>query len=166
MPYDPDNLNHRRALATHLIGALERAGFEPDPNARGERTYQRRVEGRPGAVLRVFTTVPLDGLAVRGNGRDAIRVVALYCGLDGKVRSLGSEKRVFRVGESPEAIADRAIERCREAYRRVKQRPRCRKCGAVTFIAKGSGRDTCAAICWARSNDPAVFDPDDNRLSH
>lgn len=148
MPYDPENLDQRRALATHLIGSLERAGFEPVADARGERTYQRAIEGRSGCVVRVYTTVPLDGRAARSCGRDAIRVVGLYFAADGSTRPLGSEKRVFRVGESAQAIAERALERARECYRRVKQKPRCARCGVVTFVAQSTGRDTCAALCW------------------
>lgn len=146
--YDPEDLEHRRALATHMIGALERADFTALADARGERTYQRKIEGRDGCVVRVYTTVPLDGRAVRARDRDAIRVVGLYFAPDGTTRPLGSEKRVFRVGESAAAIADRTLQRARECYHRIKQRPRCAKCKTVTFVAKSTGRDTCAALCW------------------
>ena len=147
MTYDPESLDHRRALATRLVGSLERAGFVPDPEAGPERVYRRAIEGRDGCAIKVYTTIPSDGRAVRGNGRDAIRVVGLYFAADGKARPLSREKRVFRVGEI-DAIVDRTIDRARECYRHVKQKPRCSKCGAVTFVAKSTGRDTCAALCW------------------
>lgn len=175
MPYDPDSLKDRRALATALLDRLMDAGFTPVLDARGERTYQRSMGAkRRGVVIRVYTTIPLEGISVRANGKDAIRVAMLYVGPNAadKPRPLGKMRRVFRTGRSVEDICERTIQRCRDAWSAVVARPTCRRCGTVTFTAR-SGKDVCAAICWERRhddfagmNDPDYYDPDEQRLTH
>lgn len=168
--YDPENPDHRADLARQILDTLTRAGFEQTHDARGlEVIMERPVRSKSGelkhTVIRVYTTVdvrhpriqgcpgcldarfacPVHALSVRGCGKDAIRVCAVYLGQD-KSRGLTKHRRVNRTGQL-QAIVDRMMERARDAWRDVVHRPRCRRCAAPTFQAK-SGKDVCAAICW------------------
>ncbi len=146
--YDPDDLTSRRALAEALVEALTKAGFAHDADAPGEVTYTR-AGPRDRTVLKVYTTIPKDGKAVRGNGKDAIRVCGVYQG-DERSRGLAKERRVHRTG-MVEAIVERTLERARDAWRAVKHRPRCVECGTIMFTSR-AGKEVCAAICWDRAN--------------
>lgn len=153
--YDPDNPYHRGKLATQLIERLTAAGFEDSHLPGGERVWWQEVSRSaapgsrvkiPGVFVAVYTSIPRRGaLEVRANGKDAIRVCAIYH-LDERSFGLAKETRVNRTG-SIEAILDRTIERARSAWRTALDRPRCRNCGTVTFRSK-KGRDVCSALCF------------------
>lgn len=170
--YNPDDADHRADLARRLLHKLTRAGFRQTPDIRGfevvmERAVKHKQVDLPDTVIRVFTTVdsrhprirdcpgcqdvrctcPEHALSVRGLGEDAIRVCAVYLGSrDKHARGLTKHRRVFRTGRI-DAIVDRTLERAREAWRDVLERPQCRKCGTPTFTSRG-GKSVCAAICW------------------
>ena len=178
--YNPEDPNHRAALARKILDTLTKAGFRQTHEARAlEVVMERPVKAQsgeiPNTIIRVYTTVdvrhprirncpgcrdarfacPVHALSVRGCGKDAIRVCALYLenqqALSEKApraRGLTKHRRVHRTGQL-DAIVERMMERARDAWRAVCKRPRCRHCGAPTFTAK-SGKDVCAAICWEK----------------
>lgn len=153
--YDPESAYSRAKLAAKLTEALEAAGFEKDPGARGEVTYRRQVETRgvavPNTFVLIYTTIPTaNPTEVRELGTDAIRTVAVYRAEGKPARPLIKGKRVFRSGKSTiEAIVERTLERARGAWRDVLARPRCHDCGAPKFRSRNDN-DVCAAVCWAQ----------------
>lgn len=145
MTYSPEILADRRALGEALIGRLEEAGFRPMPDAKGEIVYQRQVIAR--SWVRIYTTIPVGGRAVRPLAKDAIRVCGVYDGED-RSRGLVSQRRVFRVGDIS-GIVERTVERAREVWRTINKVTRCGQCGAPTFTSK-KGNEVCAALCWQK----------------
>lgn len=152
MDYDAESQASREALAISFEIAMHFAGFkreETDPHTR-ERVFSREVPGT-GIRVKIFSSViegGLSGQTVREAGKDAIRVVALYKGRDGRDRGVAKTTRVHRVGQVG-AIMDRTLERAREAWSKAKTGQRCPSCGAPKFTAK-SGNLVCAEICWTR----------------
>lgn len=154
--YDPTSSLDRGRLAHAIVRTLEGAGFELEDSRGGERVYRQQVSRRgkdgrellPGVWVRVFTSIPSTGsLTVRETGKDAIRVCVVYLGGE-RSRGLGSETRVNRTG-TIDAITGRMLERARSCWRAALERPRCRACGAITFISK-KDRDVCAALCFKK----------------
>lgn len=173
--FDPSSAAHRAALAAALRERLTAAGFHRTAERTRDpgRVYSSGFTGReevydlthrkdPGLTVRVFSSIVGEG--VRGRGADAIRVALVYRNLDkrrdpdaegGRVYTLEDETRVFRVG-TIEAIVDRVIERCREAYQAANLVERCR-CGAVIATSRQNKR-FCAETCWLKNHrryDPA-----------
>lgn len=152
-PYDPDSAYSRAKLAARIIEALETAGFEKDPRARGELSYRRQVTSKAGALpstfVFVYTTIPLaNQTEVRQLGKDAIRTCAVYRTEGKPGRPLAKQRRVFRTG-TIEAIVERMLERARVAWKDALTRPRCNQCGAPKFRSRNDN-DVCAAVCWAK----------------
>ncbi len=103
------------AIRTRLIDA----GFERAADADNEEVYYRAHKKNPDMAVKVFTTIPLNGAAVRDCGRDAIRIVALKriplrFG-NPKTVCIYKAQRVFRTG-TVEGVLQRMIERARLAY--------------------------------------------------
>lgn len=158
-PYNPASALDRGRLAHELVRQLEAAGFTPSKDDQGEIVYQRQVsrpvgQGRgrtdlAGVLVLVWTSIPPRGaLAVRESGKDAIRVCSVYRS-DDRSFGLAKETRVNRTG-TIENIVDRTLERARSTWRAALDRPTCSSCGAITFVAKTSKRDVCAALCFKR----------------
>lgn len=150
MKYEPDNREHREALAADLVQKLTAGGFvKLEQKVSGEEDiYGRMVPELPGVQLLCYTSISM-GLA-RPLGADAIRCIAVYNRKDGDVKKLFKGSTVNRVGELTH-IADRALEALRGVFVQVRGRARqgyrCRKCGAPFFTAK-SGAECCAETCW------------------
>ncbi len=130
-PYE-GTTSDRGFAATVLVAQLTRAGFREVTDARllprgcRERVFELPVlvsEEKPevGTFVRVFTSVV--GGELRREGKDAIRVVGgdrFWSNRSGSWRlafkATAKEKRVNRTG-TVEGIANRTIQRCRDAYR-------------------------------------------------
>lgn len=144
MTYDPNSTASRRALADEITALVLDCGFSKValPGCR-EDVFERSVKGAPKMKVRVYTTI--EGGLVRAVGKDAIRVCVVY--LDsGRVRGIGKDKRVNRVGKV-DAIVKRILGRMRAAYKAAKEAERCSDCGAPKFRSK-RGNKVCAALCW------------------
>lgn len=160
-PYDPDQAIERGRLAAAIRSALDAAGFEVDRSrSRGETVYRRRLshsDGKGGRVevphtdVLIYTTIYGD--EVKYLGRDAIRVVVVYREPEKPARGLVKEARVFRTGTIPR-IVERTVERARAAWGTALAIPRCRQCGAPTFVSKKKNR-VCAAVCFAKGASEA-----------
>lgn len=155
MPYDPNIQVHRQVLAVELLSRLNEAGFVARP--RDERTremvFSRPIPSRPGISAVVFTSIVEEGgiPEVREAGRDAIRCMALYSkpGADAPLRCVAkADHQVFRTGEISD-IGERTIQRLRDVWKAAVEAPRCKACGAPTFLSK-KGNQVCAEVCWAK----------------
>lgn len=161
--YDPALADDRRLLARALLDALTAGGFtradtKPGAEIAMTRAIKHGAVHVPNTTIQVYTTIDDLGRTpiARAAGQDAIRVCAVYVipgGFADKGRGLIKQRRVFRVG-TIDAIVERTLERARATWRAVVDRPRCSDCGAPTFVAKSSGRDTCAATCWVGAHYP------------
>jgi len=156
MEYRPEDRGSRRHLAACVIQTLLQAGFAEewhdgcgaDPTK--EKVYFRDVDGVERIRLVVYTSIVQkegEEPEVREVGKDAIRVVAVYRSKgDDKERGILKETRVHRTGDTDE-IANRMLERMRDAYRKSKRVNRCPKCGAPMFVSK-KGNEVCCEVCW------------------
>tara|TARA_Y100000310_G_scaffold23414_2_gene22422 strand:+ start:931 stop:1428 length:498 start_codon:yes stop_codon:yes gene_type:complete len=147
--YDPRSLESRRALAADLIGRLEAAGFDERETKKGrEREFELSIvrHGQDtGWRIVVYTSVVCQ--AARAVATDAIRVVALHTTSQGRtVVATKGMRRVNRTG-AVEAISERALARCREAWEAAVELGRCPSCGAPNFRSK-KGNVVCAELCW------------------
>ena len=142
MDYDPTVPGMPTALGAAITLRLRECGFTKIDH-RGEDVYSRQVS--PGIEVRVYTTV-VNGDA-RGNGKDSIRVAAIYEATDGKTRGLVKNRRVHRVGNIDD-IVDRMHGRMRDVWRKAARPERC-GCGAPKFVTK-KGNLCCAEICWVK----------------
>ena len=143
--YDPGLPILREMLALSIMGKLDECGFAEcgfDDKTR-ERVYSRDIPDT-GMSVKVYTTVV--GQEVRGEGKDAIRVCAIYAAKDGKQKGIVKSTRVHRTGNIDE-IVDRMHGRMRETWKAASTGDRCHSCGAPKFVAK-SGKKVCADICW------------------
>jgi hypothetical protein len=100
-----------------LFARLESAGFKRVSTS-GEAVFDREHDKDRRYVVRVYTSVGVD--RIRGCGRDAIRVVALfrrdaYVSVNAAAVGIYKGKRVHRSG-TVEAVLERMIERARDAY--------------------------------------------------
>jgi len=116
------------------------AGFVRTLPASREEVYDRAHHKDPRYVVRVYSSIPADGSAVRGRGKDAIRVVALLI-TPHKVYPIAKMPRVFRTAtaegeEGEKQIVERLRTRMREAYAVVNARLRNRD--VLTEIRKVS----------------------------
>ena len=144
--YDPSNRQHRVELAAALLSRLEACGFVEDhrPGTR-ERVFGRAVHTSPGVRVLVYTSVVGD--EVRREGKDAIRVVAIYRTRDERERGIArADKRVNRTGDIP-GIVERVYQRMRDVYGAAMNAHKCGRCGAPKFKSK-AGNEVCADICW------------------
>ncbi len=141
MEYDPEIREHRRLLAEKIIKKLNDSGFEEEDSV-GERTFARYIGD--GMFVRVYTSI-VDQ-EVRSVGKDAVRVCGLHTSSKGSTKKLAKEKRVNRTGKIDD-IVDRMYQRMRDAWKVSRDRPRCKRCGAPTFVSKKK-KDVCTEICW------------------
>lgn len=160
--YVPSSAGMREQLATALVNALTKAGFEKQEGSDGELVYARKLlashAGEDDLRVKVFTSVS-EGGSVADVGLDAIRIMGVYVRADGRESPvcLSPRKkafRVFRVG-GVQDIVGRMIDKCREVYKETSQVPRCNKCGAPMARAK-SGKLYCADICWEQNKEKAA----------
>lgn len=146
MSYNPDSIADRTDLATRLVAMLAEAGFTLVSSA-GENIYERAIPQAPGVRVVVYSSIV--GTAVRGDGKDAIRVGILYRRKDGSNRSLFNETRINRTGYAS-AIVQRTLTRMRSCFGEYRDRHNARmycRCGAPLGISK-IGKDYCADTCW------------------
>ena len=143
--YDPELSILREMLALSILEKLADCGFsEVDVGkATKERVYSRSIPST-GIDVHVYTSVV--GQEVREEGKDAIRVCAIYNAKDGSKKGLVKSSRVHRTGNINE-IVDRMHERMRSIWKTASTGKKCWKCSAPTFTSK-SGKDVCADICW------------------
>ena len=141
------SIEHRKILADKIISCMDMTGFSEIRIPRTyskEKVFQREIVGTNGSIyVMVYTTI--EGSCVRDNGKDAIRVCAVYMN-ENTVRPLKKTKRVNRTGAMDDII-ERMILRMRETYKIGRDCNTCRSCGAPMFISK-SGNEVCARICW------------------
>ena len=163
--YDPSLKILREMLALSIVNKLEECGFELLSNPReafslsrpelAERVYTRAVGDNDRIQVRVYTTVRggKNGvpLSVRSEGKDAIRVCAVYETNSGGIKGLSKETRVNRTGNIDD-IVDRMHQRMRSAYKTAVGGETCRKCSAPMFVSK-NGSKCCAEICWKSSEE-------------
>lgn len=156
--YDPESRSSRELLAVQLLSKLRECGFslEKRPNT-NEAIYSREVDGTNGKIrVVVYTTVVAGRVPLtRPNGKDAIRVCAVYTSRDGRERGIASDTRVNRTGEIAD-IVDRTYGRMRAVYKAVRTHTRCDRCGSPTFTSK-AGNVVCADFCW-KSDEELVED--------
>ena len=165
--YDPSIPLLREMLALSVLNKLEECGFEILPNPRKqlglsrpelvEKVYVRNIDREGRLKVKVFTSV-IGGdndvpLAVRPEGKDAIRVCATYTTNDGHERGLVKETRINRTGNI-EDIVDRMHQRMRSAWKSARGVQKCYKCGAPKFTTK-KGNLACAEICWLSDEEKA-----------
>ena len=150
VPYNPDSPADRRALGEALLAAFTSKGFTVVAGgSNAETVVAFPVKGMERVEVRVYTSV-VNG-SVRALGKDAIRATALYTNVEGQVRGIASDARVFRVGTVAD-IVERAVQRARDVYGAVRAVARCR-CGAPMFTAR-SKKVVCADACWTRRDQP------------
>ena len=147
--FDPESRSSREQLAINIMAKLTECGFEPvDIEGCNEAVYARTVNDS--VRILVYTTIvaaPFNSFQVRPNGKDAIRVCAVYKSDRTKAeRGITSEGRTNRTG-TLEAICKRMHTRMRNSWAAVGSNKPCGKCGVPTFRSKG-GRDTCCDLCW------------------
>jgi hypothetical protein len=158
--YDPKLSLLRQMLALSIVNKMEECGFELMDNPRGafglsrpelaERVYTRKVGKDDRMSVRVYTTV-IGGendvpFEVRKEGKDAIRVCAIYETKDGSSRGIAKETRINRTGNIDDII-DRMHKRMRSVYKTAASGERCHSCNAPKFVTK-AGKLCCAEICW------------------
>ena len=152
MLYNPAIQIHRRTLAVSLIDSLETKGFERCKRLEGEygnlseAVYAKQVNGRHIVVVYTSCNQRSGAWEARNNGKDAIRVAALYVMENGKTRGLSKFKRINRTGMI-DAIVDRVSERVAEARKTGEHPNICNKCGSTKFLTK-KGTYCCVKFCW------------------
>lgn len=148
-------------VATALFTFLESLGFEKTTimtKDGHEVVYERRHHGDDQLIVLVYTSASPDGAAVRGKGKDAIRVclvcesarvasVQKYYGkkADGR-KGLGKAKRVNRAGET-DAIFSRIRSRGHDMYRLANQMHRAEHCSCGAPRYTDSGKCVLAGYC-------------------
>jgi len=156
--YDPNLPILREMLALSILNKLEECGFSETSNfcKEGLTHFKERVFSREipntGISVNVYTTVV--GMEVRAEGKDAIRVCAVYTAKDGTSKGIVKSTRVNRVGNI-EDIVERMYKRMRKTWGAAATGDSCYKCGAPKFTAK-SGKTVCAEICWLSPEQKAA----------
>ena len=158
--YDPKIPLLRQMLALSIVNKMDECGFELLSNPRAafglsrpelaERVYARTIGKDDRMTVRVYTTV-IGGennvpFEVRKEGKDAIRVCAIYETNDGSSRGIAKETRINRTGNIDD-IVKRMHERMRSVYKAAASGARCGSCNAPKFTTK-AGKLCCAEICW------------------
>ena len=106
--------------ASAIRQRLEAAGFHLIPAQYGEEIYERAHDKDPKYTVKVYSSVRRGSPDARSCGADAIRVVAILTGSNGKTYPIHKGKRVYRTG-TVEKVLERMIERAREAYARCNE---------------------------------------------
>lgn len=124
-----------QALKTTLagLGMTEKA----TPASRyspGEVYFERAIATMPSLVVKVYTSIPVGGAAVRGNGQDAIRVCLVWRADESEEQSVGLVKatkilRVTSVASVLSRVRQRVRDLNREAMRFYLNVPKCPVCG-------------------------------------
>jgi hypothetical protein len=143
--YDPELSILREMLALGILEKLIDCGFDevyPCKSTK-ERVYSRSI---PNTNIDVQVYTSVVGQEVRNQGKDAIRVCAIYNARDGSKKGIVKASRVHRTGNINEII-DRMYARMRKTWEAASTGERCNSCGAPKFIAK-SEKLVCADICW------------------
>lgn len=102
------------SLETFLVSK----GFVPTTQ-NNEIVYCRKHDREPRLVIKIYSSIRIGADIARPVGKDAIRVVALFCA-PAKVYPIFKSARVYRTG-SQEKVHDRVLERSRAAYRRCNE---------------------------------------------
>jgi hypothetical protein len=106
--------------AAAIRDRLAAAGFRLIPAASGEEVYERAHDKDPKYTVKVYSSIRRGAEEVRDCGADAIRVVAILTGSNGKTYPIFKSARVYRTG-SVEAVLGRMIERARAGYARCNE---------------------------------------------
>lgn len=148
--YDPTSPVSRRTLAVSIHRALVTNKFKYIPRGveRGEEVVYVREVGDWLAV-RVYSSIDWNTGKARETGKDAIRAVATYTTMDGKVRGIVKATRVHRTGNI-EDIVKRMVARAKSVFEKTQSPARCSACGSPTFVSK-KGNDICAELCWTKT---------------
>ncbi len=143
--YSPDSSQDRRDLAASMKAMLVKAGFKlENPTSVMEERYSFQT---PNAQIRVVVYSTIVNGVCRENGKDAIRVVAVYTARDGSERGIAKETRINRTG-TIEGITERTLERMRSIYK-TSFKPVLCHCGAPKFTSKAKNL-VCAELCWVK----------------
>lgn len=163
--YDPTSNADRFYLANAILDLLEEAGFQLEPmnSPYNEMIWTKTISSgeRGVTVLNVATSISLwQGKPyMRANGTDAIRVYLTfekfkYNRIQDRTRGLGKATRVNRTGVMNEVLK-RLKQRIKTVEAKANKNKKCSCCGSPTFVAKKSGKDTCAALCWLDKSNAA-----------
>ena len=146
MDYDPNNSNHRAALALDIKATLAGIGFQPVevPGAK-ELVFARNSTRLRGVQMRIYTSIV--GNEVRQVGGDSIKVCSVYTNKEGQVNGVTREQRVFRTGQLEE-IAGRIKDRISKVAGELNAAQVC-GCGAPKLLSK-KGNLYCGDRCWIR----------------
>ena len=146
MDYDPNNSNHRAALALDIKATLAGIGFQPIevPGAK-ELVFARNSTRLRGVQMRIYTSIV--GNEVRQVGGDSIKVCSVYTNKEGQVNGVTREQRVFRTGQLEE-IAGRIKDRISKVAGELNAAQVC-GCGAPKLLSK-KGNLYCGDRCWIR----------------
>ena len=146
MDYDPNNSNHRAALALDIKATLAGLGFQPVevPGAK-ELVFARNSTRLRGVQMRIYTSIV--GNEVRQVGGDSIKVCSVYTNREGQVNGVTKEQRVFRTGQLEE-IAGRIKDRIGKVAGELNAAQVC-GCGAPKLLSKKGNLD-CGDRCWLR----------------
>ena len=146
MDYDPNNSNHRAALALDIKATLAGLGFQPVevPGAK-ELVFARNSTRLRGVQMRIYTSIV--GNEVRQVGGDSIKVCSVYTNKEGQVNGVTREQRVFRTGQLEE-IAGRIKDRISKVAGELNAAQVC-GCGAPKLLSK-KGNLYCGDRCWIR----------------
>ena len=146
MDYDPNNSNHRAALALDIKATLAGIGFQPVevPGAK-ELVFARNSTRLRGVQMRIYTSIV--GNEVRQVGGDSIKVCSVYTNTEGQVNGVTKEQRVFRTGQLEE-IAGRIKDRIGKVAGELNAAQTC-GCGAPKLLSK-KGNLYCGDRCWLR----------------
>ena len=146
MDYDPNNSNHRVALALDIKATLAGIGFQPIevPGAK-ELVFARNSTRLRGVQMRIYTSIV--GNEVRQVGGDSIKVCSVYTNREGQVNGVTKEQRVFRTGQLEE-IAGRIKDRIGKVAGELNAAQVC-GCGAPKLLSK-KGNLYCGDRCWIR----------------
>ena len=146
MDYDPNNSNHRAALALDIKATLAGIGFQPVevPGAK-ELVFARNSTRLPRVQMRIYTSIV--GNEVRQVGGDSIKVGSVYTNKEGQVNGVTREQRVFRTGQLEE-IAGRIKDRISKVAGELNAAQVC-GCGAPKLLSK-KGNLYCGDRCWIR----------------
>ena len=146
MDYDPNNSNHRVALALDIKATLAGIGFQPiEVRGAQELVFARNSTRLRGVQMRIYTSIV--GNEVRQVGGDSIKVCSVYTNKEGQVNGVTREQRVFRTGQLEE-IAGRIKDRIGKVAGELNAAQVC-GCGAPKLLSK-KGNLYCGDRCWIR----------------
>ena len=147
MEYNHTLIEHRRKLASSVVGLLTSLGFKRDNKVQSkEHVYSRMLKSNMKISVYTSATNDGDGLSVRKVGDDAIRIAVLYHSTEGLVRPVGKKTRINRTGDF-KAI----LERLRTRTFDIMKEPTtyCSHCESPQFKSK-AGKMVCAELCWTK----------------